>query len=87
MSNYYTTIKDKLDLAKAFESSSTDEESSSAIKKLRPQNILKFKELLNRDQQRLAKKNSHSVSPSRTHQKENSQNSAVLINSRQLAIK
>lgn len=46
MTKYYDNIKDKLEVAKAFESSETDEESRSAVKMLRPKNILKVKEML-----------------------------------------
>lgn len=38
MGKYYDNIKDKLYVAKAFESSETDEESSLAIKALWPNN-------------------------------------------------
>jgi hypothetical protein len=46
MGKYYEGIKDQLKIMKAFESSETEEESSNAVKTLRPQNQAKFKELV-----------------------------------------
>jgi hypothetical protein len=52
MGKYYDGIKDQLQIQKAFESSETEEESSVAIKALRPENATKFKEFLHHDHQK-----------------------------------
>lgn len=49
MGGYYEHIKEKLKIAKAFESSETEEESTVAIQALRPRNRNKFKDLLERE--------------------------------------
>jgi hypothetical protein len=49
MGGYYDRMKEKLKIVKAFESSETEEESTVAIKALRPKNKNKFKDLLERE--------------------------------------
>ena len=46
MDKYFTGMKDNAKIMKEFESSGTEEESASAMKKLRPDAILKFKDIL-----------------------------------------
>ena len=42
INNYYEIIKDDVGIEKAMHSSGTDEESSSAMKNLRPKNLSSF---------------------------------------------
>lgn len=56
MGGYYDRIKEKLKIAKAFESSETDEESTVAILALRPKNKNKFKDFLDRESSQKKKK-------------------------------
>jgi hypothetical protein len=46
MDKYFTGMKDNVKIMKEFESSGTEEESASAMKKLRPDALLKFKDIL-----------------------------------------
>lgn len=55
MGKYYSQIKDNIKLMKEFESSGTDEESTQAMKALRPKTSFKFKEYLAKESERRKK--------------------------------
>lgn len=52
MDKYFDGIKDNLNIVQALESSDTDEESSSAVKKLRPKNQHKVKEIVQEEDEK-----------------------------------